>query len=290
MPNSITNLKEAKQALVGAEAALEKALKKERKSITQQQLRVAELAHEVRTPLNALIGYAQILSEQLIGPLGKPEYVDYAKTIHDAAFHLLRICDGMLNEFSPDEQDQSIVTEEVDASQVIGSVVDLFAGMAKERGITLKGTADKDFPKLNTDPTRLNQILINLVSNAVKFTPKGGTVNVAARVDKEKGAVILIIQDNGKGMSETEMIDRLEPFSKGNAGSPHGDKGSGLGLNIAHRLICELQGQLNISSAEGTGTIITIELPVDGIDPNAEQPESRINTRKATKDEFSPFM
>jgi two-component system cell cycle sensor histidine kinase PleC len=290
MSNSINTLNDAKQALVEAESALENAMENEKRSIAQQQLRIAELAHEVRTPLNALIGYAQIMSEQLIGPLGKPEYIDYAKTIHHAAFHLLQICDGMLSEFNPEEQQKANISEDVDANVAIDTVIDLFAGMAKERGITLEGSTEANFPKLKTDPTRLNQILINLVSNAIKFTQKGGSVNVAARVDEKKGAVILVIQDNGKGMSEAEMIDRLEPFSKGNDPAPHGDKGSGLGLAIAHRIIGELQGQIYISSAEGKGTIVSIELPVSGENPNPPVLEERIKTRKANNDEFSPFM
>jgi len=289
MSNSVHNLNNAKQALRDAETALENALKNEKKSIAQQQLRIAELAHEVRTPLNAVIGYAQILSEQLMGPLGTPEYKDYARTIHQAAFHLLQVCDGMLDEFTPDEKPRTLPMEEVDASLVVDSVVDLFSWMAKERGVTLMATTDVDFPKLRTDPTRLNQVLINLVSNAVKFTPRGGTVNVAARVDKEKGAMILVIQDNGAGMSEAEMVERLEPFAKKDGTSPHGDKGTGLGLAVVQRLIGELQGRMCMSSAEGMGTIISIELPLDGADADNPPTQEHTSIRHAAADEFTQF-
>jgi two-component system, cell cycle sensor histidine kinase PleC len=289
MSDSPGNINDAKQALRHAEAALELAMKKEAKSVAEQQLRIAELAHEVRTPLNAVIGYAQILSQEIMGPMGKQEYVEYARIIHSAADHLLQICDGMLSEFSPEGKTDSISVEEVDAGHVIGSVVDLFSWMARERGVTLDAEVDENFPKLNTDPTRLNQILINLVSNAIKFTPKGGSVNVAARTDETDGATILVIQDNGEGMSEAEMLERLEPFIKSEGSSPHGDTGTGLGLAIAHRLLSDLQGQMCMASAKGQGTIISIKLPKEG--SGDDQPlQSRISLRQARSDEFAPLI
>ncbi len=290
MADSVDNLNDAKQALRDAEGALEYALENEKRSIAQQQLRITELAHEVRTPLNAVLGYAQILSEQLMGPLGTPEYVDYARTIQHAANHLLQVCDGMLNEFTPEQQSNSITSEEVDVSQIISSVVDLFARMAKERGVTLTASADDDFPKLRTDPTRLNQVLINLVSNAIKFTPKGGSVNVAARVDKTKGAMILVIQDNGSGMSEAEMLERLKPFVKSEEPAPHGDTGTGLGLTIVQRLIGELQGQMCMASTKGEGTIISIELPLDGIRPDNPTKDQIIHVREVKPSDFVEFI
>jgi len=289
MANESKKLSDARKALRDAEMALEYALNNEKTGFTQQQQRIAELAHEVRTPLNAVIGYAQIISEQLMGPLGTPEYVDYARTIHRAAFHLLQVCDGMLDEFSPGQRTSTLKLEDVDAREIINAVVNLFSEMARERGIRLTASADHDFPKLRTDPTRLNQILINLVSNAIKFTPAGGAVNVAARMDSEDGAMILVIQDNGTGMSEAEMIERLEPFSKSDSPSPHGDEGSGLGLAIAHRLIGELQGQICMSSAKGQGTIMSIRLPLDGVNPDTPPPDKRILVRQAQSDDFSPF-
>jgi len=290
MTNSTNNIFDARQALRAAESALENAMKNEKRNIAQQRLRIAELAHEVRTPLNAVIGYAQILSEQLMGPLGTPEYVDHARTIHRAAFHLLQVCDSMLDEFTPDDKPKTFHLEGVDAGLVIDSVVDLFSYMAKERDVTLTATTDDNFPKLKTDPTRLNQILINLVSNAIKFTPKGGTVNVAARLDDNKDAMILVIQDNGAGMSEAQMISRLEPFAKDEETSPHGDKGTGLGLAVVQRLVGELNGQMCMSSAEGKGTIISIELPLDGTDDNDPPTDKRPRVRHAEPDEFAEFI
>lgn len=262
MSHSIDNLTEAKNALRSAETALEQALDTETKLVADQQQRIAELAHEIRTPLNAVVGYAQMISEEVLGEIGNPAYKEHAKTIHQAGLHLMQVCDTLVGEFLEGDQPIESSFDAVDAGAVVDGVVKLFSWMAKERGITLEANMDADFPQLKTDATRLNQVLINLVSNAIKYTPKGGTVGIQGRFDEENGAMILIIQDDGNGISEEDLLKIRLPFERGSMASPHGDEGSGLGLSIAGRLVRELTGQLEISSQEGIGTMVTITLPI----------------------------
>ncbi len=262
MNHSIDNLNDAKNALRKAETALQGALDLETTLVAEQQQRLAELAHEIRTPLNAVIGYAQMISGEVLGKVGNPAYKDHADTIHQAGLHLMQVCDTLVGEVLDGDQDDKTKVQEVDAGEVITGVINLFTWMAKERGITLHSEMDKDFPKLKTDPTRLNQILINLVSNAIKYTPKGGKVGIHGRVDPNNGAMILVVQDNGNGISEQDMIKVRKPFERGSTASPHNDEGSGLGLTIAGRLVQELSGKLEMSSQEGVGTVVTITLPI----------------------------
>ena len=279
MSQSMNSLTEAKTALRIAESALEQALNKETELINAQQRRIAELAHEVRTPLNAVIGYAQIISQEVLGKIDNPDYKDHANTIHKAGLHLLGVCDTVLGEFLNDSEDGDIKFEKVDAERVISSVVNLFTWMSKERGVTLSYTMDKDFPLLRTNATRLNQIIINLVSNAIKYTPKGGHVKIEGRVDPEDGAMILVVQDNGIGMQKDDLLRVRQPFEQGKTTSPHGDDGVGLGLSIAARLVTELEGSLEISSEEGVGTIVTLTIPV----------AIKHTHGKKSKSKFKPF-
>ncbi len=274
MSRSINNLTDAKNALRKAEAALESALSIEKRLIAEQQQRLAELAHEIRTPLNAVIGYAQMISGEVLGKVGNPTYKDHAETIHQAGLHLMQVCDTLVGDFLDETQSIQPKAEEVEAGVVIEGVVKLFASMAKERGISLDSEMDENFPKLKTDAMRLNQILINLVSNAIKYTPRGGKVGINGRVDAENGAMILVVQDNGNGISEQDMLKIREPYERGSIQSPHEDKGAGLGLTIAGRLVQELSGKLEMSSEEGIGTVVTITLPVADGRASKKEPQS----------------
>ncbi len=267
MSRSIDRLTDATNALRDAEAALSQALDSETSLLEAQQQRIAELAHEIRTPLNAVIGYAQMISEETLGDIGNPAYKDHARTIHQAGMHLMEICDTLLGEFLNTSEASESPSEETDARQTIAGVINLFSWMAKERGVTLSSEIDENFPLLKTNARQLNQILINLVSNAIKFTPRGGTVGINGRVDKQSGAMILIVQDNGTGISEVDLLKIRKPFEQGSISSPHGDQGTGLGLSIASRLVDELGGEMEIASQDGDGTIVTITLPaVEGYD------------------------
>ena len=286
------SLDQAKQALRRAESALQRALLREREIIETEHRRTAELAHEVRTPLNALIGYAHMLAEQVHGPLGAPEYEAYSRTVYHAALHLRDICDSIPKGSAPDgsetpeppEAPATIDMADVDASELIESIVELFSGMAKERGVNLAAHIEADFPAMRTDPRRLNQIIINLVSNAIKFTPRGGNVNVEAVHDPSDGAMIFVISDTGKGIPAKDLKDKLGAYPKAGTTSPHGDEGSGLGLNISGKLANELRGVLLMSSQENVGTVVAVRLPVDFDRPTA------LSEGRRTALEFIPHI
>jgi signal transduction histidine kinase len=260
-PDEPHTVEQARAALINAEAALEHALGAEQKSVVRERQRLSELAHEINTPLNAMIGYTYIIAEELLGPLGNPKYLEQARIIYQASMHLQSICEDILSVAS-DIKTPEINLAEVNLSQLTDGIIKLFTGMAEERGVTLAAEIDNEFPQLRTDPRRLNQILINLVSNAIKFTLRGGSVIVQAETHPESGVMILVIADNGQGMAPDKLRDAIQPYQKDDSASPHGDSGSGLGLAIASRLTNEIQGGLLLKSEEGIGTIAAIEMPI----------------------------
>jgi len=242
-------------------------------------MRMAEIAHELRSPLTAIAGFAELTMNEQFGPIENEKYQDYAKRIHQASCMMLDIIEALSAENTGSETSLSVPTGPVDAGKIINGIVDLFVDMAEERGIELKSNVADDFPQLETNATRLNQILVNLVSNAIKFTPEGGTVEIQAHVDPKSGAVILVVQDDGVGMSAQEMVSALKPYEQGDQDSPHGDTGTGLGLTIVNRLVGEIGGEFEVSSEKGAGTVVRISLPVS----------ASTDSRTPTRNGFEPF-
>ena len=201
------------------------------------------------------------MSEEIHGPLGAPEYKDYTRTIFDAATHLQKICEGILGDGSEDRGPMEI--EDVDVGLMIDGVVRMFAGIAADRNVKLGSQIADAFPILRTDARRLNQVLINLVSNAVKFTPGGGSVSVEADFDGAIGAMIFAVSDSGKGIAPERLKNITQPFENGAATSPHGDQSTGLGLSIAERFSRQLKGELRIASEENVGTFASVCLPLN---------------------------
>ncbi|MBT6093301.1 MAG: HAMP domain-containing histidine kinase [Rhodospirillaceae bacterium] len=280
-------VEQARAALKKAEAALEHALGNEKKIIAKERQRLGELAHEINTPLNAMIGYTHIMAEELLGPAGNPKYQDYAKTVYRAAMHLQSVCEGILST-NADAGVSDDDLADVDVSRVIDGVLKLFAGMAEERGIVLSSEIEDGFPILNTDPRRLNQILINLVSNAIKYTPRGGSVAVQAETRTDSGAMVFVVADNGQGMAPETLRKIAQPHRTTPGISPHGDSGSGMGLSIASRLIDEIRGDLWLASEEGVGTLAAIELPISFKVDRTKTPDTAVILEGKSILDFAP--
>ena len=258
----IDSREDAKAALRKAEKALAKALSSEKKLAEGHRKRIAELAHEIKTPLTAMMGFAEIMKDERFGPIGNKAYVDQAKAVHAAATHILGVCENLLVTTAKGKRKPQIVKQEVDVRALVGDVVKVFAEMAKQRGVDLRSCVPAAFPKLRTDPVRLRQVLFNVISNAVKFTPGGGRVSVSGKMDPRDGAVLLIIQDEGKGMSDSEIVKMLKPYTHDPAASPHGDRGIGLGLSTSSAIMKELGGTLELSSVLNVGSVVTLRLPM----------------------------
>ena len=221
----------------------------------------AYLAHEIRTPLNAILGFSEILKDQCFGPLGHARYPGYAADIHNAATHLARICENTLNLAKAEADCPPTTVEPVKVRDIFDRAVTMVHGLAVSSGVRLKVEIDPDFPELRADGSKLLQIVLNLTTNAIKFTPSGGRVKLKAMVDRARRAMILVIRDNGMGMSRDDVAVALTPF--GQVGQPLRGRpqGAGLGLPLTRDMVERMGGQLEIVTRPGTGTIVTVLLP-----------------------------
>lgn len=219
---------------------------------------LANINHELRTPLNAVIGFSELLEQQVFGPLGHPRYVEYARLIRSSGDHLLRIVTEILDMSRSGAGLIDLYLEPVALDRIIANCERLLSSKAAEGGVRLiiePSTA----PVIVADSARIEHALLNLISNAIKFTTRGGRVTVAAH-PHASGAEI-VVADTGVGMSHAELLIALEPFRQVDSSLTRRYDGMGLGLPVAKRLIEMHGGMLLIDSMPGDGTSVSITLP-----------------------------
>jgi len=220
---------------------------------------IANMSHELRTPLNAIIGFSDMLGTLNIS---EPKRVNqYSGYIKQAADHLLALINGILDVTKIQAGSMTIEREPMDIAPIAQSCLLIVEAKAKEKDIMVASEITADMPKLYADPLRIKQILINLLGNAVKFTPNKGRVSFRASPASE-GFVRLAIADNGGGMSVSDIETAMRPFGQVDAGFNKKHEGTGLGLPISAAL-AKLHGDsLSIDSEKGKGTRVNVFLPV----------------------------
>jgi len=225
---------------------------------------LAKMSHELRTPLNAILGFSEIMRDQLFGPLNNDKYIRYLNDIHASGEHLLNLINDILDLSRIESGKFKIDEEIVDLEGVINKSITLLEEQAQRKSLTLKAFLPPDLPRLRADSRSVRQILLNLLSNSLKFTPPGGSVTVAA-VHRPDGYLELTVADTGVGMSPDEVAEAFQPFSRSDGSKLKENEGAGLGLFISKSLV-ELHGaQLSISSSEGKGTVVTVTFPANRI-------------------------
>lgn len=247
-----------KQALIAAEAALEDAIKRQSVMQHQHYQNIGEIVHDIKNPLTAMMGYLSLIRNEVAGPMENKTYAKYINTLGQSSERLLSICNALLGEYS-DMHERPEKEKVIDVGALIDEIRDLFAAKAKERGIDLTAKVDPNFPALNGDPQEMYRALMNLVSNAVKFTPSGGKVEMHTEVDPNDGTVIMVVRDSGIGMTQ-EQIKQVTTSNLTTV-SPHGDIGTGHGLTIVNNIVASLGGKLKIVSTENRGTRIKMRFP-----------------------------
>lgn len=219
---------------------------------------LAHMSHELRTPLNAILGFSELIRDAHLGPL--PErYRGYAEDIHRSGQHLLALVNDVLDLSRVESGRLELQPEPIDLGSDIQDAVSLVAQRAEAHGITIEQRVARDLPLLTADPLRLRQILINLLTNAVKFTPDGGRVTIEAAAVAR--SVRISVADTGIGMTQQEIALALEPFRQARKLSRRPREGSGLGLPLAKALVESHGGMLMIDSTPEVGTRITLLLP-----------------------------
>ncbi len=223
---------------------------------------LANMSHELRTPLNAIIGFADILSSELFGPLGSERYREYARDIASSGSHLLAIISDLLDVAKIEAGAFEINDEEVSPKQAVSVILQLLRVQAEKARLTLSHSFPENFPRLRADPLRLRQIIVNLVSNAIKFTPEGGAISVEGRLH-ESGGILIRISDTGIGMAAEDIPKALEPFGQVHDIMSRPHEGTGLGLHMSKTMMEMHGGQLMLESTLGEGTTITLLFPPD---------------------------
>ncbi len=221
---------------------------------------LAHMSHELRTPLNAIIGFSTIIERSMLGPLGNERYREYGKDISTSGTHLLSLINDILDlsrieagKFELDETD-------IDVGKAVHASVRLVRDHAAAGKITLKEIVPAHLPQLHADDRAIKQILLNLLSNAVRYTLEGGRVTLRVSLEGD-GRFCVTIADTGIGMTSEDLAKALKPFQQGGSLLTRKHHGTGLGLPLANHLAKLHGGQLEIDSTPGEGTTVTVILP-----------------------------
>ncbi|HXF53906.1 MAG TPA: HAMP domain-containing sensor histidine kinase [Hyphomicrobiaceae bacterium] len=225
---------------------------------------IAKLIHELKTPLAAIAALAEIMRDERLGPLPDRRYRGYAADIHESAIHAIGVLTSLLEPAPGQNARAPMVFAEVDVAAIVASSVSTFSPLAERGGVRLRLHSRPRLPHLIADRRSLKQILLNLIANAVRFTPPGGEVELSTRYECNT-ALCIKVADNGDGMSEAELQRALSAGPK-KAGRPHRAR-SGLGLELVRALAAANGGVLEIESARGQGTCATVRFGPDRIVP-----------------------
>jgi two-component system cell cycle sensor histidine kinase PleC len=222
---------------------------------------LANISHELRTPLNAIIGFGEMMHHQILGPIGVPAYQEYAHHIHQSGMHLLSLVEEMLDLSKVEAGKLEIERVPTKPGTLLAESLVMLrptAGAAKVE-IVVNG-ASSAWPVLECDPVKLKQVFVNILGNAIKFTPAGGQVTVSGEID---GVSLRIrISDTGVGMRAEEIPLVVQPFYRTTSAYDAKHQGAGLGLPFAKAVVELHGGSLAIESRLASGTTVTITLPV----------------------------
>ncbi|HEV2335255.1 MAG TPA: PAS-domain containing protein [Stellaceae bacterium] len=227
---------------------------------------IANVSYELRTPLNAIIGFAEILANQYFGPLS-PRQLDYSRGILDSSHQLMSLINDILDLATIEAGYLVLETGRIEVRDMLEAVMTLTRERARSQGLALTMSCPAGTGAIEADERRLKQALFNLISNAIKFTPAGGSIGLEARHDN--GDLVLAVSDTGVGIPAADHERVFEKFERGNPYSR--DSGAGLGLSLVKSLIEMHGGSVTITSEPGSGTTIVCRLPKKLCLPAAER-------------------
>ena len=237
---------------------------------------LATMSHELRTPLNAIIGFSEMIVQEQSLMLDAARRKEYAQLINDSGQHLLSVVNGILDMSKMESGNFEISPEPFAPRAALVNCCNLLALKAREGGIDLVTDAPQDLPLIAGDPRAFKQIVINLVSNAIKFTERGGKVTASAGVEGSR--LVLRISDTGVGIAVDDLKRIGDPFFQAGKTYQRRHEGTGLGLSIVKSLVGLHSGEMTVQSKLDEGTTVTVALPLAFTRPEAAEPASKITT------------
>jgi signal transduction histidine kinase len=221
---------------------------------------LAKVSHEVRTPLNSIIGFTELMAQERFGPIGNARYKGYLEDIHQSGLYALSLLNDLLDISKIEAGKFELNFTAVDVSELVEDCVGSLQPLAKRARIVLRTSLAPDLPTVVADPRRLKQILLNLLTNAIKFTKEGGQVIVSgSMVD---GELRLRVRDTGVGMTKDEIAFAMQPFNQLDT-APRKPLGTGLGLPVTKALVDANRAKLVLTSEPGVGTSADVIFPAE---------------------------
>jgi two-component system, cell cycle sensor histidine kinase DivJ len=264
----VTDRKRQEQALDLARAAAEQADASKTRFL-------ATMSHELRTPLNAIIGFSEMIVQEDVLMLDAARRKEYAQLINDSGQHLLSVVNGILDMSKMETGNFEIAPEPFAPRAALINCCNLLALKARESGIDLATRVLEDLPVMTGDPRAFKQIVLNLVSNAIKFTERGGMVTVSAAAEGSR--LVLRVTDTGVGIAADDLKRIGDPFFQAGKTYQRRHEGTGLGLSIVKSLVALHAGEISVQSKIDEGTTVTVALPL-AFTPPAAEPSSNIAT------------
>ncbi len=222
------------------------------------------MSHELRTPLNVIIGFSDLLRQQMFGPLGSPRYTEYVDSIHASGQHLLDLINDLLDISVIEAGRLELREEEIEPTALAETCLGLMRPKAERAGVRLVSDIVPAVPNLYADRRRVRQVLLNTLSNAIKYTAEGGEVRLRVACDGE-GGLVMTVTDTGIGMSDDEVARALLPFARSGEAMLRNAEGTGLGLYLSRNLMELHGGTLTIESEQGVGTKVQARFPPERV-------------------------
>lgn len=231
---------------------------------------LATMSHELRTPLNAIIGFADIMQNEIMGPVGSEQYRAYMADIHGSGMHLLQLINDILDLTKAEAGKLELHEEIVDLAEAVRSVARVTRGQTELAGLKVVIDLPTDLLLLRADSRKTRQVLFNLIGNAAKFTPRGGSIRIHGRVDAQTG-VSITVSDSGIGIASDNLARVFEAFVQVDSSLSRRHSGTGLGLPTAKAIMELHDGRLELRSALGKGTDATVIFPPERIVTNQSE-------------------
>ncbi len=221
---------------------------------------LARVSHEIRTPLNAIIGFSDMMATERFGPIGHPRYIEYANDIGRSGRHVLDIVNDLLDISKIEAGEMELEFTAVGLNETIAEAVSLIQPQANGQRVIIRTSLSANVPQIVADLRSIKQIALNILSNAIRFTPAGGQIVVSTAYESN-GSVVLRIRDTGVGMTRSELEQAMKPFRQVTTGARKRGDGTGLGLPLTKAMVDANRANFSISSTPNEGTLVEVSFP-----------------------------